>query len=304
MRVSSVVVVGFAGAVLFAAASQAQSSLPGPLAQQMQEAEARLTQPAAQNDGLAWWQLGRLEQDAARYADAERCYRRAIALLEGGDKAALADALDSAGTLYVETGDTTQAEPLERRALALREAANDSSGEGRSWMHLAMLSLGRHDAAAAVHYAELAKQRLVDAKPGAGASPEEKMTALVDLALALCADERCSRAAGPLESAHRIAVADAGTAGEFPGGYIDFLLGYVRWQSGDAAHAAGEMKSGLAAMETQLGFGHPTFVAALTAYRDFLEQTGDLGGAAAVRARLERMTPLQTAVAVAADGAR
>ncbi|MGC2635735.1 MAG: tetratricopeptide repeat protein [Acidobacteriaceae bacterium] len=299
MRVSTVVVVGFAGAALFAAASQAQSSLPGPLAQQIEEAQARLAEPAAQNDGVAWWELGRLEQDAARYGDAERCYARALSLLEGGDKAALANALDSSGTLYVETGDTARAEPLERRALTLREAANDSLGEGRSWMHLAMLSLGRHDAAAAVRYAQMAKQRLVDAKGGPAASPEEKMTALVDMALALCADGRCSHAAGPLESAHRIAVADAATAGEFPAGYIDFLRGYVEWQAGDVAEASGLMKSGIAAMEGELGFGHPTYVAALTAYRDFLEQTGDLGAAAAVRERLERMAPVQTAAVAA-----
>ncbi|HEY6445833.1 MAG TPA: tetratricopeptide repeat protein [Acidobacteriaceae bacterium] len=299
MRVSSVVVVGFAGAALFTAASQAQSSLPGPLAQQIEEAEARVAQPAAQNDGVAWWELGRLEQDAARYGDAERCYARALSLLEGGDKAALANALDSAGTLYVETGEIAKAEPLEQRALALREAANDSLGEGRSWMHLAMLSLGRHDAGAAVHYARMAQQRLVDAKPGVAASPEEKMTALVDLALALCADGRCSHASAPLREAHRIAVANAGPAGAFPAGYIDFLRGYVDWQAGDAAEASGLMKSGIAAMEAELGFGHPTYVAALGAYRDFLEQTGDLAGAAEVRERMERMAPVQTASAVA-----
>lgn len=295
MRVSSVATAGFAGAVLFAAASQAQSPLPAPLAQQIEEAQARVAQPAARNDGPAWWQLGRLEQDAARYADAARSFERAIALLEGGDQATLANALDSAGTLYVETGDTAKAEPLERRALALREAANDALGEGRSWMHLAMLSLGRHDAAAAVHYAEMAKQRLADGKPGA--SPEEKMTALVDLSLAWCANGRCSQASAPLREARRIAEADAGAAGAFPAGYIEFLQGYVEWQTGDTSGAARLMKSGTAAMETQLGFGHPTYVAALNAYRSFLEQTGDLGGAAEVRERIERIAPVQRAAA-------
>lgn len=296
-----------AGAAFASTQLSAQQSLPAQLAQQIDAATTRVAQPSAQNDGVAWWQLGMLQQDAARYQEAELSYRRAISLLESAEPAALANALDSAGTLYVETGDYAQAEPLEQRALTIRETEKDSLGEGRSWMHLAMLSLGRHNHAAAVRYAQMAKQRLVDAEPqGASAgSPEEKMTALVDLALAFCADRHCARAIAPLEQAHRVAVGDAAEAGEFPAGYVDFLLGYAHWQSGDTAQAAPLMKSGTAAMESQLGFGHPTYIAALTQYRAFLEQTGDFAAAAAVRERLARMEPpLQTASASTVAGKR
>jgi tetratricopeptide (TPR) repeat protein len=289
-----------AGAVLIPAELHAQQSLPSQLAQQISDLEGQVAQPSAQGDGAAWWRLGMLQQDAARYGDAERSYLRAISLLESGNPEVLADTLDSAGTNYVETGDYAHAEPLEQRALALRHAQNDPLGEGRSWMHLAMLHLGRHDTAAALRYAQMANQRLVDARPqsGAAASPEEKMTALTYLALALCADGRCARAIAPLEQAHRIAVADNGTAGEFPAGYLDFLLGYVHWEIGDISQAARLMKSGTTAMESQLGFGHPTYIAALSQYRAFLEQTGDLTAAAAVRLRLARIEPpVQTASA-------
>jgi tetratricopeptide (TPR) repeat protein len=304
---SSFAVLFLAGAAAIPAEMYPQQALPAQLAQQIQDAAARVAEPFAQNDGAAWWRLGMLEQDAARYRDAERCYLRALALLESGDPAALANALDSAGTLYVETGDFLRAEPLEQRALAIRESGNDSLGEGRSWMHLAVLSLGRHNTAAAVRYAQMAKQRLVDGRtPSAsGASPEEKMTALTDLALALCADGRCPRALAPLEQAHRIAVADTVAAGEFPAGYVDFLLGYVHWRIGDTALAARLMKSGTAAMESELGFGHPTYIAALGEYRAFLEQTGDFTAAAAVRAQLARIEPgVQTASASAVAGTR
>jgi tetratricopeptide (TPR) repeat protein len=304
---SLLLVLCLAGAVLASVPLHAQQALPPQLEQHIEAAEARVAQPSAQKDGVAWWQLGMLQQDAARYRDAERSYLHAISLLDSGDPATLADALDSAGTMYVETGDYARGAAFEQRALALRHAQNDSLGEGRCWMHLAMLSLGRHDAAAALRYAQLAKQRLVDAKSqtSLAASPEEKMTALVDLSLALCAEGRCARALAPLEQAHRIAVDDASVSGDFPAGYVDFLLGYVHWQVGDTAQAAGLMKRGTAAMESQLGFGHPTYFAALTQYRAFLEQTGDLAGAAAVRARLARLqSPVQTASAFPAVSSR
>jgi tetratricopeptide (TPR) repeat protein len=302
---SPVVLLFLAGAVLIPDELPAQPALPSPLAQQIGALEAQTAQPSAQNNGAVWWRLGMLQQDAARYRDAERSYLRAISLLESGDPATLADALDSAGTMYVEIGDYPHAEPLEQRALALRQAANDSLGEGRSWMHLAMLALGRHDTAAALRYAQWSKQRLVDGKPQPAASPEEKMTALTNLALALCADGRCARALAPLEQAHRIAVADTSTAGKFPVGYVDFLLGYAHWKIGDVAEAARLMKSGTTAMESQLGFGHPAYIAALTQYRAFLEQTGDFTAAAAVRARLAQIQPpLQTASAAPPAGSQ
>lgn len=293
------------GGVVISASAHAQQPLPQPLEEQIRAAEALVAQGSEQNDGAAWWRLAMLEQDAARYRDAERSYLRAIALLESGDKATLANALDSAGTMYVEMGDYPRGESLEQRALDLRQTQHDSLGEGRSWMHLAMLSLGRHDAGAAVRYADLARQRLVDAKSptSADASPEEKMTTLVDLSLALCADNRCARSLAPLEQAHRLAVADTGAAGEMPIGWIDFLIGYARWHMGDTTQAARLMKSGLAGMDAQLGFGHPTYIAALKEYRAFLEQIGDFSGAVAVRARLARLeSPMQTASAGQGSG--
>lgn len=278
------------GAFSGSASLRAQNPLPSSLAQQIDAAHAAIAQPSLQNDGSAWWRLGILEQDAARYQQAEHCYQRAITLLENKDPETLANALDSAGTLYVEIGDYAHAEPLELRALSIRQTRNDATGEGRSWMHLAVLSLGRHDNAAALRYAQLAKHRLVDAKPenSIAASPEEKMTALTDLALALCADGHCDRAISPLKQARRIAAADTSTAGTFPAGFIDFLTGYADWRTGDTTHAARLMKTGIAAMESTLGFGHPTYIQALSQYHAFLEQTGDFTAAIAVRDKLAR----------------
>ena len=102
-----------------------------------------------------------------------------------------------------------------------------------------------------------------------------------------------------------MAVAQGGEAGEFSAGYLDFLLGYAWWHAGETAKAGRLMKSGTAAMEARLGFGHPTYVAALKEYRNFLEQSGDLVGAAAVRARLAQIQPpAQMASAAAGEVGR
>jgi tetratricopeptide (TPR) repeat protein len=284
-----------------------QNSLPADPAQQARVGELQLAQPSMQNDGTAWWRVGMMEQDAARYGDAERCYLRAISLLERGDSLTLANALDSAGTMYVELGDYTRAEPLEQRALSIRQGHNDSIGEGRSWMHLAVLSLGRHDKAAALRDALLAKGRLVDARPeaGAAATPEEKMTALTDLALALCANGRCAQAISPLKRARQIAAGDTASAGKLPAGTIDFVLGYTYWKVGHIEEAGRLMKSGIAGMEITLGFGHPTYIQALSSYHTFLEQTGDFTGALAVRDRLNRLeSPVEAAATLPTPGSR
>lgn len=266
------------------------------LADDIHDAELRLREPSMQNDGAAWWKLAMLYQDAARYADAERCYSRAVALLKDGDRQALANAMDSMGTMYVETGAYAQAEPLEKQALAMRESADDSIGVGRSWMHLAMLSLGEHDAPSAAKYAKMATQRLV--YTGSSATPEEQMTSLIDLVLALCAEGRCQAAIAPLKEAHRLALANYG-AGEFPAGYTDFLMGYTEWKSGNKDRAEQLMKSGTASIEAQLGWGHPTYIAVMTQYESFLEESGHFNAAAEVRSKLAR---IQTSLQASGQG--
>lgn len=270
--------------------------LPAAIRQQ----QIVLQQPAAKADAFTWWKLARLQQDAARYPDAERSYAHAISLLQTGDRATLAGVMDGLGTLYVETGALDRAQPLEIQALAIRQALGDHTGEGRSWMHLAMLSLGKHDISGAAHYAQLAAQRLLDpVVPLSDApAPEEQMTALIDLALVRCAQNLCSAAIPLLKHAHRLALA-SGPAHSFPDAFTDFLLGYANWHNGDLHAAAKLMHRGVAGLETQLDPRHPTYIAAMTQYAAFLDRTRHPAQAAAIRARLAQIqtspAPLETA---------
>src|SRR5271163_2001253 len=178
-----------------------------------------------QQNGAVWWHLAMLYQNAARYQEAEHAYSKALELLKTGDRIMLANAMDEMGTMYVETGRHAQAEPLEREALAMREARKDPVAVGRSWMHLAMLSLGKHEIAEAATYAEMAADRLVPERAGhpaeKGAAPEEKMTALIYLSLARCALGDCVRAIPELKETRGIAQTSYGPQ-DFPIAFTDF----------------------------------------------------------------------------------
>lgn len=266
----------------FAAAQSLSDLSAQDLPAAIHQQEIVLEQPSAQADASAWWKLARLDQDAARYADAEHAYTRALSLVRDDDRATRANILDGLGTVYVETGDFTRAEPLENEALAIRTSLHDSTGEGRSWMHLAMLALGRHDVATASHNAQLATDRLLNSS---AATPEEQMTALINLSFVRCAQNLCSAAIPLLKKAHHIALASS-QAESFPAAFTDFLLGYANWRVGDLHAAARLMKSGSAGMRAQLGPSHPTYLASMTQYAAFLDQTHHNTEAAAIRAQL------------------
>lgn len=251
-------------------------------------------QVSDQNNGAAWWKLALEYQDAARFHEAEQAYRKAIELLIQGDPLMLANAMDCMGTMYVQMGRYTDAESLERKALALREERQDSLGVGLSWMHLAMLALGKHENTDGEAYAELAVERLVTETRENAATPEQKMTALTYLALARCAAHECKDAMEPLNQAMTIAERSY-SEDSFPVSYIRFFQGYADWKCGNESGAAKLMKSGTEGMEAQLGWAHPTFVSAMRQYAGFLAKTRRNVEAAEVREKLARFAGSQTA---------
>ena len=290
------------GLVLVNAPAWAQNTTTTALDSEIHDYERFVRNQVVQQNGAVWWHLAMLYQDAARYEDAEHAYSTALQLLKSGDRKTLAKAMDEMGTMYVETGSYAKAEPLERQALAMREADKDSVAVGRSWMHLAMLSLGKHEIAEAATYAELAADRLVPERTGhpaeKGATPEEKMTALIYLSLARCAQGVCAAALPDLKLARSMAHTSYGP-GDFPAAFTDFLTGYAYWKSGDNSSAAELMKNGTAGMEAQLGWGHPTYISSMKEYEVFLEQTHRPSEAAAVRAKLARVQASRKPVDVA-----
>jgi tetratricopeptide (TPR) repeat protein len=270
----------------------AQNRGINPHSAEIRELEMAVEKAPAKDDGTAWLKLAILHQDAAEYRDSEHAYRRAIKLLMAGNRPTFADALDQMGTMYAECGELAKAEPLERRALAIRETENDSLGIGVSHMHLAVLLLGRRDLASAEAEAEQATRLLVPERSGSAAqtaaTPEEKMTALIDLSLVRCARGDCASAIPDLKRAQQLAEANY-AANSIPVGFLDFLMGYASWKTGDSPAAGELMKKGIQELETQVGWGHPTYISALRQYRTFLTQNGQTTQAAEIQVKISQL---------------
>jgi tetratricopeptide (TPR) repeat protein len=228
-------------------------------------------------DGLSWLRLAILYQDAARYDDAERAFCKATALLKTADGERYADALDGMGVMYVELGKYTKAEVLERKALATRQGEQNAVALGRSYMHLSLVAYGKHDMRGAEADAEMAVSLLARERSSEAhtekASPEEQMSALIDLALIRCAEGQCGAATHDLERAMHLATANY-PANSVPVGFVHFLLGYAHTKNGNAQNGVALMKMGIEEMKSQMGWGHPTYIAALREYRSALLKAG------------------------------
>jgi len=268
-----------------------QGHAESPLGSKVRDAEAVVASPGGRADGVRWLQLAILYQDAARYGDAEHAYREAGGLLKAKDRLMYAEELDHMGTMYVEQGKFTKAEPLERKAFAIRQEQKDELAMGRSYMHLAMVGYGKHDLAGAEADAEMAVSLLAP-EHGRGdkgeATPEEQMSALIDLSLIRCAKGECAATIADLDRALALAHAHY-AANSVPVGLLDFMRGNAYWKSGDLKRAPELMKRGIDEMESQMGWGHQTYVAALRQYRSVLVATGSVGEAREVDARIAEL---------------
>ena len=188
--------------------------------------------------------------------------------------------------MYLQAGQLSKAEKLERDALTVREINKNSLGVGISWTHLSTLSLDQGHVSDAAMYAKWAVDQLLSVKNDDGkqkiATPEQKMSALIALSLARCKQGMCGDALAALQRARDIADSSYQT-GSFPVSYIDFLTGYAQWKTGNAELAAELMRRGTAGMQAELGWGHPTYLAAVKQYALFLKQTARRAEASEVK---------------------
>lgn len=247
------------------------------------------------SDGEAWWELAMQYQAVSRYRDAERAYGEALRLLKKDQPIFLAATMDDLGTMYVEMGRFDKAERLERNALALREAQNDATGVGISWMHLSMVSMGQHHVADAAMFAELAVNRLV--QRGEAATAEQKIAALIYLSHVRSAQADWADAIRNLKISRGIAEKSYRQGNSFRA-YIDFLIGRAHWKIGDLELADQEMRTGTAGMQAELGWGHPTYVKALKEYEIFLQQTHRVHEAAEVQRTITEMKGARSGSAI------
>jgi len=256
-------------------------------------AQERIVQTQSDNkDWKSWLKLAVLLQDAGSYRESEDAYRQTISLLNAPEPFTVADVFDRMATMYIASGQLSTAEPIERHALAIRENQHDRLGTGVSHMHLAMLLLGQHELSAAETEAQTAVNLLVPEYAHQAnvslATPEEKMTALIDLSLVQRASGENQTAIPALESALQIAHQNY-PENSLPVGYIEFLLGQTYWKSGDSPDADRLMADGVQKLTTIIGWGHPVYLRTLQQYKAFLVETKQHQKAEQISAEIKRL---------------
>lgn len=265
---------------------------PRTLPAQVTAQEAIVQTEPGSKDWQARLKLAVLLQDGGSYRQSEDAYRQTISLLRAPDPLIVADVFDHMGTMYIESGQLSKAEPVERHALAIREHQHDKLGAGVSHMHLAMLLLGQNELSEAGEEARSAVSLLVPEYSHlaavSSATPEEKMMALIGLSLVQCASGPRQNAIPGLQWALQIAH-DNYPENSVPVGYIDFLLGYVHWKSGYSKDAGELMSEGVDKLAGDLGWGHPKYVRILRQYRAFLVETKKRDKAQQISAEIERL---------------
>lgn len=275
---------------------------PRTLPAQVTRQENIVQSEPGSKDWQAWLKLAVLLQDSGSYGESEDAYLHTVTLLRAPAPLTVADIYDHMGTMYVQAGQLTKAEPVERHALAIREHQHDALGTGISQTHLAMLLLGQNQ----LHSAEAEAQSAVDIlvpeyhhlAAVSSATPEQKMTALIDLALVQSASGADDAALPCLGLALQIARENY-SENSLPVGYINFLLGYADWKDGNLKDAEQLMSKGVHTLATEIGWGAPMYLNTLRQYSAFLVQTKQQDRAQEIATEIQRLSRSKNSVVVA-----
>jgi tetratricopeptide (TPR) repeat protein len=234
----------------------------------------------------AYLQLGLLYQDAAQLGRSEEALKRAVSLLRqspspGEDQAA---ALAQLGSLHVAMWKLRESEKECLEALEIRKKLGDPLHLAQSRINLAVLYLAKQKYEKAKDLARQAEAELITNQR---AEVVERIEARLTLAEAMCYLKDCPSAIPLL----RAALDDARSTlqpEDFPVGMSNFLLGYAYWKSGDMSRAEEYLRRGTALMNTQLGWGHPTYVSALRQYAQFLHENREPESASVIERRIRQ----------------
>ena len=269
----------------------ANTSVRQNLMNRVAEAEAAVRQAEAAhatNVALSktYLQLGLWCQSAALWERAEAALEHAVSLLRNTSEPGsdLATAISQVASLHVTMEKYRESEKEQREALRLREGIGDRLQIARSQDDFAILYLSKQKYEKA---RDLARQAEAEFVRNGRSEVLDRMTARVTLAEALCYLKDCPSAITLLKAA--LAEAQASLRPEdFNLGLCNFLLGYAYWKSGNLATAALYLERGTVQMNTQLGWGHPAYLRALTFYVEFLHENQQVEAANVVERRIRQ----------------
>ena len=206
--------------------------------------------------------LANVEVDLAHYLEAERQYRRSVAILEGTyghDDLNTVAVLHDLAMMYLEVGDYEKARPALERVLDTRLKV----GADPSRMAQVIMDLGsayalenKHDTAEQMYLRALA---ILESHPGLGGS--QVAAVLYDLACSLACSGKYTEALGDAErSRDLLQKADAPETDWVP---LLSLLGILYARTGHPADAAAYARRALKTAENAYGPDHPRVASVL-----------------------------------------
>jgi tetratricopeptide (TPR) repeat protein len=255
----------------------------------VEEGSVRQAEAGHATDGeLArrYTQLSFLYQNAAQWARSEAAAEHAVSLVRHAPEPSeeLAAAIGGLGSLHVAMGKLRESEKEEQEGLRLREKLGDRVELARSWNDLAELSIAQHKYAKARDFAQKAIAEFVANEK---ANVYDRIVARSVLSLAICYLKACPSTIPVLKEAMDEAKAKL-PSGDFTIGFGEFLLGFAYWKSGSMSEAGQHMQDGTAALNRQLGWGHPAYLNALKQYEQFLRENRQVEAANIVQRRIRQ----------------
>jgi tetratricopeptide (TPR) repeat protein len=231
-------------------------------------------------------QLGLWYENAAQWDRSEAALEHAVSLLRHptGPDEDLATTISQLASLHVMMGKFRESERENQEALRLGENLGDRLLIARSRDDLAILYLAKQKYQKAK---DLARQAEAEFVKNVRADVIDRISARFTLAEALCNLKDCPSAIPVLKAALAEAKATL-HAGDFSLGLNTFLLGYAYWKSGDMIGAAEYLERGTAQMNTQFGWGHPSYLKALRCYALFLHENQQVEAANVVERRIRQ----------------
>jgi tetratricopeptide (TPR) repeat protein len=235
--------------------------------------------------GRAWILLGVVYTQQGRFAEAQNAFERSLRILDGPQFITdYADALQSYGWLYNDTGQIAIAGQMWKKALQLRQQFGDHAGVSRSLTSLAGLALARDRVREAKKYLQSAAEQ---AKLTPDLTDDDLAIGYGTQAWLALAEGHPAAAVADYERSLELSKRIHGERHWLTGwGYM--LRGKAYSESGNVGQAFTDMREGLSILDQALGRKNPRYFAAQIAYSKALDRAGLSAQAAQWRAAGEQ----------------
>jgi tetratricopeptide (TPR) repeat protein len=232
--------------------------------------------------------LGSLYFDAGFYQKSEDAIQRAMADMQNGPQADLADELSQLAVVDMELKNGKQAERHELEAVRIREAVGDPVQLALVLSDLASIYDGETKFKKAAEYAEKAYGAIRDR---ADVDVDDGIAVRETLGFALTGAHECGHGVEVLQEALDLASRKYGDPSQ-PAGYAEYALGFGYWHCGEQDRAAVWLGRGTTDLKSTFGFQRSVYLNSMQQYARFLRETGQPEAAEAAEAAINEADAL------------